>query len=95
MPLPQALTRTPEAIEDISITLTDYVDNQAPEPGEGEPEPTPIYQTAGYSVQVKYNDGSIKVMTGDLVPHLTTARITSLKAFMVEIRTKAEEEILP
>ena len=95
MPLPQATTRTPVAIEDISIILTDYIDNQAPEPDEGEPVPTPIYQTATYEVQVKYNDGTIKVMTGDLVSHLTTARITALKAFMAEIRTKAEEEILP
>ena len=84
MPLPQALTRTPEAIEDISITLTDYIATDEP-----------ARQEAGYSVQVMYNDGSIKVMTGDLVPHLTTSRITALKAFMVEIRTKAEEEILP
>lgn len=85
MPLPQAITRIPETIEDISITLTDYI----------AVDEDPARQEAGYSVQVMYNDGSIKVMNGDLVPHLTTARITSLKAFMVEIRTKAEEEILP
>ncbi len=84
MPLPKALTRTPEAIEDISITLTDYIATDEP-----------AKQEASYSVQVMYNDGEIKVLTGDLVPHLTPSRITALKGFMTEIRTKAEEEILP
>ena len=84
MPLPQALTRTPEAIEDLSITLTDYIATDEP-----------ARQTAEYSVQVRYSDGEIKVLTGDLVPHLTSSRITALKAFMTEIRVKAEEEILP
>ena len=82
--MPQAETRTPDKIEDISIILTDYV--AAIEPA---------HQSATYEVQVKYNDGTIKVMNGDLVPHLTTSRITALKSFMAEIRTKAEEEILP
>ena len=84
MPLPQAETRTPDTIEDISITLTDYIATDEP-----------AKQTAEYSVQVRYSDGSIRVMTGNLVPHLTSSRITALKAFMDEIRTKAEEEILP
>ncbi len=84
MPLPKALTRTPEAIEDISITLTDYIATDEP-----------AKQEASYSVQVMYNDGEIKVLTGDLVPYLTPSRITALKGFMTEIRTKAEEEILP
>ena len=85
MPLPQAETRTPDKIEDLSIILTDYV-------AAGE---EPAKQTAYYSVQVRYSDGSIKEMTGDLVPHLTSSRITALKGFMDEMRTKAEEEILP
>lgn len=84
MSLPQATTRTPEAIEDISVTLTDYIATDEP-----------AKQTAEYSVQVMYSDGEIKVMTGDLVPHLTSSRITALKGFMNEMRAKAEEEILP
>ena len=84
MPLPQALTRTPEAIEDISITLTDYIATDEP-----------ARQTATYEVQVKYDDGSITVMNGDLVPHLTPAQITGLMDFVDSMRTKAEEEILP
>ena len=85
MPLPQAETRIPEAIEDISIVLTDYVatlDEVA-------------HQTAHYNVQVKYSDGSIKVMLGNLVPHLTQAQIDGLMGFMDELRTKAESEIIP
>ena len=84
MPLPQAATRTPEAIEDISITLTDYIAAE-----------DPARKAADYSVQVKYDDGEIKVLTGDLVPHLTPAQITGLMDFMDIMRTKAEEEMLP
>ena len=84
MPLPQAITRTPEAIEDISIILTDYIATDEP-----------AHQSADYSVQVKYDDGEIKVMTGDLVPHLSPAQITALMGFMDDMRTKAESEILP
>jgi hypothetical protein len=84
MPLPQAETRTPDTIEDISITLTDYIATDEP-----------AHQSADYSVQVKYDNGDIKVMTGDLVPHLSSGQITALMGFMDDMRTKAEEEILP
>ena len=84
MPLPQALIRTPEAIEDLSITLTDCVATEEP-----------ARQAAEYSVQVRYDDGSIKVMTGNLVPHLTPAQVTGLMDFVDAMRIKAESEILP
>jgi hypothetical protein len=84
MPLPQAETRTPDTIEDFSITLTDYIATDEP-----------AHQSADYSVQVKYDNGDIKVMTGDLVPHLSSGQITALMGFMDDMRTKAEEEILP
>ena len=84
MPLPQAATRTPEAIEDLSITLTDYIATDEP-----------AHQSADYSVQVKYNNGEITVMAGDLVPHLSSAQRTALMGFMDTLRVKAEEEILP
>ena len=85
MPLPQAATRTPESIEDLSITLTDYIAT----------DEEPAHQTADYSVQVRYDDGEIKVLTGDLVPHLSSAQRTALMGFMDTLRVKAEEEILP
>ncbi len=84
MPLPQALTRTPEAIEDISITLTDYIATDEPAHKSGE-----------YSAQVRYDDGEIKLMTGDLVPHLTQGQIDALMGFMDDMRVKAVNEILP
>lgn len=85
MPLPQAVTRIPEAIEDISVVLTDYI-------AAGE---EPARQSGDYSVQVRYDNGEIKVASGDLVPHLTAGQITALMGFMDSLRVKAEEEILP
>ena len=84
MPLPQAVIRIPEAIADISITLTDYIATDEP-----------ARQAAEYSVQVRYDNDGIKVLTGDLVPHLTAAQITALMGFMDDLRVKAEAEILP
>lgn len=49
---------------------------------------------AHYSVQVLYDNGEIKVLTGDLVPHLTQGQIDGLMDFMDDMRTKAEQEIL-
>lgn len=84
MSLPKAETRTPDTIEDISITLTDYIATDEP-----------ARQAAEYSAQVRYDNDEIKVLTGDLVPHLTPAQITALMGFMDDLRTKAEAEILP
>ena len=89
MPLPRAVSRIPESIADLSVVLTDYIENQA---SEGEPE---VYKTARFEVQVKYDNGEIKLIQGDLVPHLTSQQITGLLGFMSVLRTKAESEILP
>jgi len=91
MSLPQAISRNPIAIEDISITLTDYI---AVDEGPFNPA-SPAHKGARYNVQVRYDDGEIKVMTGNLVPHLTQAQIDGLMGFMDDLRTKAESEILP
>jgi hypothetical protein len=50
---------------------------------------------AHYAVQVVYSDGEVRVVSGDLVPHLTQAQINALLAFMGDMRVKANEEILP
>ncbi len=84
MAFDKAITAVPTAIEDISITLTDYIATDEP-----------ARQTAEYSVQVHYDDDEIKVLTGDLVPHLTPAQITALMGFMDDLRVKAGAEILP
>lgn len=83
MAFPAATAPTPTAIADIEVQLYN-------------PDPTgDAVAGATYSVQVKYSDGSIKVLTGDLVQHLTPTQINSLLAFTAAMRTKAIAEILP
>lgn len=83
MAFPAHPIRTPVAIGDLIIEL------QQPTPnGGGQPR-------TFYTVQVIYNDGTRQTLTGDLQPHLTTAQINNLLAFMASMRTKAESEILP
>ena len=85
MTFDKAIARIPEAIEDVSVTLTDYI-------AVGE---EPAHKSAEYSVQVRYDNGEIKVLSGDLVPHLTAEQIDALMGFMDDMRVKAEAEILP
>lgn len=75
--------RTPIAIGGIEVRLFS-------------PDPTGT-EIAGamFSVQVKMSDGSVKVLEGDLLPHLTAARKTSLNTFMTDLRAQAITEILP
>lgn len=79
--------KTPASIGDISIVLTDYV-------GMDE-DGIPLVDTADYEVQVLQADGSMfKVLSGNLVPHLTAGQISALQAFMSDMRAKAVAEIL-
>ena len=72
--------RTPSAIGDIGVVITDMA-------GGGE--------TIDYSIQVFDIDGTIfKVKTGDLASHLSPGQISTIQAFMANIRTKAEK-LLP
>lgn len=83
MAFTQEATRTPQAIADIEVRLFD------PDPtGSGQP-------SAQYNVQVRLSDGSVRVRSGDLQPHLTQAQINGLLAFMAAMRVKANDEILP
>ncbi len=85
MPLPQAITRIPESIADLSVVLTDYV-------ADGDQE---ARQEGRFEVQVKYTNGEIKLIQGDLLPHLDVSQKSSLSQFMQFLRIKAEQEILP
>lgn len=85
MPLPQAETCIPNGIEDISVTLTDFI-------AAGE---EPARQEAHYEAQVRYSNGDLRVTQGNLVPHLTQGQIDGLMNFMDDMRAKAESEILP
>ena len=79
----KAPSAVPVAIADLSIEIL------SPDPIGSESA------SASYSVQVKHTDGSLKVLTGDLSPHLTTAQINGLLALMAALRVKAVAEILP
>ena len=73
--------RIPASIGDIALILTDH----DAEPGQ-----------AQYEIQVLQADGSVfRVVRGNLEPHLTPAQRTTIVAFLAEIRTKAETELLP
>jgi hypothetical protein len=52
-------------------------------------------QGVSYAVRVGYSDGSQRVLSGDLVPHLSQAQINGLLSFVAAMRTKAVDEILP
>ena len=81
MSLPQAQSEIPTEIGDIEVRLTDYQNGPQDE--------------AGYEVQVIDQNGNVmKVLKGNLVPHLTSGQISGLAGFMVQLRTKAEQEIL-
>lgn len=75
------VTPLPQSIADISITITDYLDE------------TETSDSAGYEVQIVYDNGVILVKTGDLVPHLTGAQIAALQTLMADLRMLAQDLI--
>jgi len=52
-------------------------------------------QTANFWLLVRRSDGSMKKITGDLVPHITVAQRTGLLSFMDDLRLQAIAEVLP
>lgn len=71
--------KTPAAVGMIVITLID----------------APGKQAAEYRISVEDQNGErYKVLTGDLVPHLSAGVITQLQTFLGNIRNQAETEIL-
>jgi hypothetical protein len=74
---------TPTAIGEITVHLHS-------------PDPTTIDESrARYTVQVRYSDGSTRVVSGNLVPHLSQAQINGLLGFMDSMRVQAIAQILP
>lgn len=56
----------------------------------------PALKTARYKVHVLDQDGQeMRVIEGDLVPHLVQADVTWLLDFVTRMRTKAVDELLP
>jgi len=78
MPFIPEQPKTPASIGDISIALTDYVDEET-------------QSTASYEVQVLQADGSLfRLAVGDLAPHLTPQQVTALQDFMAAMRILAQ-----
>lgn len=78
--------KTPTSIGAIVVTLKD-----APATAEN-----PQIRTAYFQVEVlDVNGDRIRLLRGDLVPHLTQAQAAGLLDFMADLRTQAENEVLP
>lgn len=84
MAFPQEPTRTPTAIQDMEVRLISLKN------GGGV-----VTKTARFDVQVLFDTGEIKLLSGNLIPHLTGPQITQLNNFMDALRTQAEDQILP
>lgn len=85
---PQEPSRVPQTVADIEVVLYDAVESIPPDP-EG------VSDHVRYSIQVVFDDGSMKVINGNLVPYLNPSIIGELQAFMAMIRTRAVAEVLP
>ena len=77
-------TRIPTDVQDMEIRLISLKN------GGGV-----VTKTARFEIQVVFNNGEIKLLSGNLIPHLTGPQVTQLNNFMDAIRTQAENEILP
>lgn len=79
----QEASRAPTTIGSIQITLFDPIGLRATIAGT-------------YVVQVLDQNGQeLKVLTGDLQPHLTAQQINGLIAFMGDLRAQAAAQIIP
>ena len=78
-------TRTPDAIQNIVVTLKDAI-------AHGDED---AYKSAHFVVNVLLSDGTVIHRKGDLVPHITVAQRDALMAFMNSLRTQAISEIMP
>ncbi len=92
MAFPRYPTIVPVAIEGIQVTLTDSP--AVGDPGDPVGGYRPPIQAAHYRVEVRMDNGEVRELQGDLVPYLTQAQIDGLLGFMVDLRLKAEAEIL-
>jgi hypothetical protein len=75
-------TRTPERIGRLMVIL------ESPDPTSS------AAPSAQYRVQVWLSDGTDVYRTGNLTPHITVQQRDALLAFMENLRTQAETEML-
>ena len=86
MPFEKHVPRTAVAIGRIRMIFDDpgTVDNILNEP-----------PTAQYEINVHFNDGSLKTVTGNLLPEMTPAQKTGATNLANAIRAEAVAKILP
>lgn len=75
--------RKPVAIEELDVRIRHRIDAGV------------THQSALYYITIRYDDGSKSKLSGDLVPHVTSAQITALRSFMESLRKQAETQLLP
>ena len=81
MAFTQEANRVPTSIGDINLALNDWES---------------VANTARYVLEVKDQNGDVmKVIDGDLTPHLTAGEVTTIQDFLATIRARAESQILP
>jgi len=74
-------SRVPTSIGDINLALNDWES---------------VANTARFVIEIKDAAGAVmKVVDGDLTPHLTAGEITTVQTFLATIRARAESQILP
>lgn len=75
--------RTPVDIGDMQVQLNTANAAEARSPA------------ATFELQIMFDDSSIRVASGDLIPHLTPAQRNSLLSIMADLRVLARSQILP
>ena len=84
----------PNSVGDFSITLTDFVLDQAI-PTDDDPNPTPIFKTFKYEVQVFDQDGNVmELIRGNLEDELPLGQIQNYITSMDFFRNKSADEII-
>lgn len=82
-PKQNAVTHTPAAITDLVVFL------RSPDPRGQE------QASASFEVGVLYTTGEIRMIKGDLVPHLIGQEANQLLLFMATLRARAATQLLP
>ena len=73
--------RIPTSLGDISVVLTDYIDPETQD-------------TASTDIQLCESGGSLfKVVSGDLVPHMSSDWIARARQLVAEVRTEGQKLI--
>lgn len=76
--------RTPAEIKDIEIVMTSIRQDDGS-----------FVDEVKFTLQIEFDDGSIKVVSGDLQSELTGGQLPQLRGIMTSVRARARSAILP